>query len=165
MVKNLSYMFAVFLVSTAACGTTAHGGREHRENVDCSIFSSTDEKEDCQRNAVRSYPIQAIKSIKITGSGYWDSDGKPCATGAGPRLTRSKIRYFLKNSLPVSQMAVMNLYGERGECSSDNAKITFSDGRVVHFSLSSEGKVGYLSPLVNGQETDVFFYYCERCSR
>lgn len=115
------------------------------------------------RNSARAYPVGNIKSIKIKNSHYFDADGKICTSDAGPRLTDAGIRFFMKNSVPVSQMAVMNYYGQHGECSSGNVKITFANGRVAHFSLSSEGKVGYLSPLTKGKETDVFFYYCEKC--
>lgn len=165
MVNKITHILAGFLILTVGCGATTHTGSESKENPDCSRFSSIDEKQDCQRNTARAYPFQRIKSIKITGSGYSDADGKPCPAGTGLRLTAARIRHFLKHSVPVSQMAVMNYYGEHLECSSDNARITLVDGRIVHFSLSSEGKVGYLSPVVNGKETDVFFYYCNRCSR
>jgi hypothetical protein len=164
MVKEIRFFSAVILVS-AACSGLAVGAEKNINPENCAKLPSKDEQEDCVRNAVRAYPMAAIKRIKINGSNYFDADGKPCAHDAGPRLTKAKIRLFLKNSVPVSQMSVMNYYGQHGECTSENAEITFSDGQTVHFSLSSEAKVAYLSPVQNGKEVDVFFYYCEKCSR
>jgi hypothetical protein len=164
MVKEIRFLSAVILVS-AACSGLAVGAEKNGNPENCTKLSSKDEQEDCVRNAARAYPMAAIKSIKINGSKYFDADGKLCAHSAGPHLTKEKIRLFLKNSVPVSQMSVMNYYGQHGECTSETAKIIFFDGRIVHFSLSSEAKVAYLSPVQKGKEVDVFFYYCERCSK
>lgn len=179
--KNAKFISAFILIITAYSGAAGAAGQNSAQNnpnvvvnassglpavsEDCSKLPSKDEREDCLRNTVRAYPMGSIKSIKVFGSKYFDADGKPCPQGVGPRLTESRLRNFMKNSVPVSQMAVMNHYGQHGECTSENAKIAFSDGRLAHFSLSSEGKVGYFSPVKKGKETDVFFYYCEQCSK
>ncbi len=180
MVKNAKFISAIILIFAANSGVAGAAGQNSAQtnpNVvvantasglpsgsdDCSNLPSKDKQEDCIRNTARAYPIITIKNIKVSGSKYFDANGKPCARGVGPRLTESRLRNFLKNSVPVSQMAVMNYYGQHGECTSENAKITFSDGRLAHFSLSSEGKVGYLSSVQKGKEVEVFFYYCEQC--
>jgi hypothetical protein len=147
-------------------GLIVKNANEVKAGLDsCTGIQSRDEREDCVRNTARAFPLGTIKNVKVKNSHYFDADGKICTGDAGPRLTESGVRFFIKNSVPVSQMAVMNYYGQQGECSSENVKITFSNGRTAHFSLSSEGKVGYISPLQKGKETDVFFYYCEPCSK
>lgn len=146
-------------------GGQSSGAKNNAHENYCTSTSSKDEKEDCLRNTARSLSVQGVKDIKITNSRYFDSQGRRCPRGRGPILNRARVIFFLNNSIPVSQIAVMNYYGQHGECVSDSVKITLSDSKVVNFSLSSEGKVAYLSPVVGGRETDVFFYYCESCSK
>ncbi|MFY3383632.1 hypothetical protein [Paracidovorax sp. MALMAid1276] len=146
-------------------GGHSSDGKNDTDQKYCASASSMDEKEDCLRNTARALSLHGIKSIKITSSRYFDSQGGRCRKGLGPVLNKAKVVYFIDNSIPVSQMAVMNYFGQHGECVSDSVKITLLDGKVVNFSLSSEGKVAYLSPVVRGRETDVFFYYCDVCSK
>jgi len=150
------------LIRDSSAGNT---NESHAGVNGCANSQSQSERDDCVRNSVRPYLIGPVKSIKIKNSKYFDADGRVCADGVGPRLTEARVRYFIKNSVPVSQINLMNYYSQQGECASENVKIIFFDGRVAHFSLSSEGRVGYFSPLKNGKEIDVFFYYCDQCSK
>lgn len=160
LVGNLGYLQA-----SGISGGQSIGIGNDAKVTDCALTLSQDEKEDCRRNTARSLSLQGVKTIKITTSRYFDSQGSVCPKKQSAVLDRSKVIYFLNNSIPVSQMAVMNYYGQHGECVSDPVRITLLDNRVVNFSLSSEGKVAYLSPVVGGHETDVFFYYCDSCSK
>ena len=131
----------------------------------CAAMSLPDEQEDCKRNTARAYSFGTVKRIHIAGSKYYDSDNKICTSHGGRQLTKARVRSFLKNAIPVSQISLMNYYGDHGECTSQNVLVVFNDGRSVNISFAARSNTAYVSPIVNGQEADVYFYYCEKCSQ
>lgn len=143
---------------------SAQAGRLDEHSACASTGAEVMDAEDCRRSAARAYPLQGIRSIHVKGSTvYRDADGRTCTRG-GVRLTSARIRFAPQNAVPVSANAVMNYYGEFGECVSGPALVTLVDGRKVHIALSSQSKVLYLSPLLGGREVDVYFYFCEACN-
>lgn len=122
--------------------------------------------EDQRRMAARDYAIGPVRRITLSSPRFFDAEGKPCAADPAPaRVTERYVRNFLRQAIPVSQVAVMNDYGSFGECTSDNVDVRFTDGRQVRLSFAADSGVGYLSPVVKGKEEDVYFYYCEACKR
>ena len=129
-----------------------------------ALAKESADEADRRRNEIRAYPLGKVKSVRALGSRFHDANGKPCPTGPTHKLKPRKVRYFLANAVPVSQISLMNYYGVFGECFSQDVRVEFVDGRRVHLSFGSESETAYLSPVVDGRETDVYFYYCEKCS-
>ncbi|GKS77836.1 hypothetical protein AVME950_23090 [Acidovorax sp. SUPP950] len=114
----------------------------------------------------RAYVIGPLRRITLSSARFFDAEGKPCTADPPPaRVTERYVRNFLRQAIPISQVAVMNYYGSFGECTSDPVDVQFKDGRQVRLSFAADSGVGYLSPVVKGREEDVYFYYCEVCKR
>lgn len=151
---------------TGAQNTPSHSATATSTLQDpCAAMPLAEEREDCKRNTARTYPFGAVKRIHIAGSKYYDAENRICTSHVGRRLTKARVRSFLKNAVPISQMSLMNYHGEHGECTSQNVLVVFNDGRSVNISFAARSNTAYVSLLANGQEVDVFFYYCEKCSQ
>ena len=131
----------------------------------CAAMPTPEEQKDCKRNTAKSYPLGTVKRIHIAGSKYYDAENRICTSHGSRQLTKARVRSFLKNAIPISQISLMNYYGEHGECTSQNVLVVFNDGRSVNISFAARSNTAYVSLLANGQEADVYFYYCEKCSQ
>jgi hypothetical protein len=129
-----------------------------------ALAKESADEADRRRNEVRAYPLGKVKSVRALGSRFFDANGKVCPTGPTHKLKPRTVRHFLANAVAVSQISLMNYYGVFGECFSQDVQVVFVDGRLVHLSFGSESETAYLSPVVDGRETDVYFYYCDKCS-
>lgn len=128
--------------------------------------AATERDEDRRRMEARAYAIGPVRRITLSSARFFDAEGKPCTAEPPPaRVTERYVRNFLRQAIPISQVAVMNDYGSFGECTSDPVDVQFKDGRQVRLSFAADSGVGYLSPVVKGREEDVYFYYCEVCKR
>ncbi len=117
-----------------------------------------------RRLSARAYPMGKIKRIVIGQPTYRDAEGKACPQTPS-QVTEQSVRSFLARAEAVSQISVMNYYGVHGECVRDPVEVFFADGRRARLAFAAESGVAYLSPLHNGRETDVFFYYCADCDQ
>jgi hypothetical protein len=172
VVKKFISVFMVAVSLVSYCGFTGAQNMSQNSTLGpsasqdpCAAMKLHEEQEDCKRNTARVYTFGAVKSIHIGGSQYYDVDGKACTSHRGRKLTKARVRYFLDNSVPISQIAFMNYYGDHGECTSQNVLVVFKNGRSMHISFSAISNTAYVSPLAEGQEVDVYFYYCEKCVR
>lgn len=129
------------------------------------VPKNAEDIEDQRRNEVRAYSIGAIKKVVIKNTRFYDSNDRLCPSEARGKLTPHRVKYFLKYAIPISQISLINYYGVFGECLSKDVDVFFRDGRTAKISFASESETAYLSSVVNGKEVEVYFYYCEKCSR